>query len=180
MNHSDVLKLLFPVPDVGGSFSQDIGIEGAHLDTLKTAADNLLLELFPDTCTAATISDWERIYGIVPPEGATLEQRRAAVIQKKRLRRKLTRKYFTDLAAAVGYTILIEEIPPNSAEYGGSWNTLYIWRVHVLGGAKEITYFTAGDSSAGDLLSDWPVEAVLEGILTASKPAHTQVYFVYE
>lgn len=180
MNHSDVLKLLFPLKDIGGTFDQDIGIEGAYLDALKTSADNLLSELFPDTCTAATIADWERIYGIIPAAADTLGQRQAAVVQKKRLRRKLTRAYFVALAAAVGYNIIIEEIQPNDAGYGGAYSTIYIWRVHVTGGVKAITYFTAGDSSAGDLLSNWTVETNFENLFIALKPAHTHVYFVYE
>ena len=180
MIHKDVLKVLFPVPDVGGDFDADVTIEGSYLDALKTSAESLLLELFPDTCTAATISDWERIYGIVPESGAALADRRLAVIQKKRLRRKLTRAYFVILAAAVGYTIEIEEIPPLSAEYGGTQSTIYVWRVHVPIGAKTLTYFTAGDSSAGDRLMDWEDEGVLESLFGALKPAHTHVYFVYE
>ncbi len=179
MNHADILKLLFPLKNVGGVFNDDIGIEGKYLDDLKTSADNLLLELYPDT-TTQLIADWERTYTIVTPDGASLADRRLAVVQKRRLRRKLTRKYFVNLAATVGYTVIIEELPPNSAEYGGAWKTIYIWRVHVQGSAKEITYFTAGDSSAGDLLADWPLEDILENLFEALKPAHTHVYFVYE
>lgn len=179
MNHSDVLKLLFPLKDVGGVFSQDVGIEGSYLDALKTSADNLHLELFPDT-TTTLIADWERIYDIIPPDGATLVQRQAAVVQKKRLRRKLTRAYFITLAASVGYSIAIEEILPNSVDYGGTWSTIYIWRVHVLNSAKEITYFTADDSGSGELLADWPGEDILENLFMNLKPAHTHVYFVYE
>ena len=179
MDHSEVLKLLFPLKDIGGTFVQDIGIEGDHLDALKTSADALLLELFPDT-TTTLIADWERVYGIIPPDGATLADRRLAVVQKKRLRRKLNRAYFVALAATVGYTITIEEMPPNAADYGGAWDTLYIWRVHVPIGAKDITYFTAGDSSAGDLLADWTDEDTLETLFNALKPAHTHIYFVYE
>ncbi len=180
MAHADVLKLLFPLKDVGGDFDADIAIEGSYLDALKTSAESLLLELFPDTCTAATIADWERIYGIIPPDGAALADRRLAVVQKKRLRRKLTRAYFVALAATVGYTVTIEEMPPNSAEYGGTWDTLFIWKVHVPIGTKEVTYFTAGDSSAGDRLADWTDEGTLEALFEALKPAHSHVYFVYE
>lgn len=180
MLHSDVLKLLFPIKDMGGTFDADIAIEGSYLDTLKTAAEALLLELFPDTCTAATIEDWERTYAIVPPVDALLADRRLAVVQKKRLRRKLNRAYFVALAATVGFTITIEERPPNDAVYGGGWETIYIWIVHAPIGAKEVIYFTAGDSSAGDLLSDWPGESTLETLFEALKPAHTRVIFLYE
>lgn len=180
MIHEDILKLLFPLKDVGGDFDADITIEGSYLDALKTSAEALLLELFPDTCTAATIADWERTYNIIAPDGASLAQRQLAIIQKKRLRRKLTKSYFETLAAAVGYTIMIEEIPPLSAEYGSTQSTIYIWRVHVLGGTKTIIDFTAGDSSAGDLLTDWVGEATLENIFERLKPAHTRVLFVYE
>ncbi len=178
MTHKDVLKLLFPI-ELGGVFDEDITLEGQHMDTAQTNADTLLTEIFADT-TNALITDWERVYGIIPPDGATLAQRQAAVVQKLRLRGSLTRQYYVDLAAAVGYTITIEEIPPNDAGYGGAWDTINIWKVHVPIGAKVITDFTAGDSGAGDLLLDWQEESVLEGLFNALKPAHTHVYFVYE
>lgn len=179
MDHKDVLKLLFPLKNVGGVFDDDLGIEGKYLDALKTSADALLLELFPDT-TTQLIAEWERTYGIIPPEGASLASRRTAVLQKKRLRRRLDRAYFVSLAATVGYNIKIEEIPPNSAEYGGGQSTIHIWRVHVPIGAKPIIEFTAGDSEAGDLLTDWADETILEALFDDLKPAETRVFFVYE
>jgi uncharacterized protein YmfQ (DUF2313 family) len=47
-------------------------------------------------------------------------------------------------------------------------------------GEKTIVDFTAGDSSAGDLLRDWLGDAVLENLFIALKPAHTRVLFIYE
>ena len=176
MTHKDVLKLLFPVPELGALFDQDLTLEGGLLDSLQTSADALLLEMFPDTATDL-IASWERIYNIIPPDGATLADRRLAVVQKKRLRRRLDRAYFIGLAASVGYTITIEELPPSVEGHGPE--SKFIWRVHVAGSAKTITEFTAGDSGAGDLLTDWPVEAILEDLFIKLKPAHTDVLFVY-
>ena len=179
MTHADVLKLLFPLKNVVGTFDDDVAIVGGQLDAVDARIDNLLLEMYPDT-TTELITDFERIYNIIPPTGAALADRRLAVVQKKRLRRKLNRAYFVALAETVGFTIAIEEMPANSAEYGGAWDTLYIWRVHVTGGTKTLTYVTAGDSAAGDRLLDWTEEDTLEGLFNALKPAHTHVYFVYE
>ncbi len=176
MNHHDVLKMLFPL-DLGGVFDADITIEGKYLDNLTASADTLLAEMFPDTANV-TIDDWERVYAIVPPDGATLAQREAAALQKVRANLGyLTPAYFVSLAAAVGYTITIEELPPNSPGYGPE--SIWIWRVHAPISQKGI-YFTAGDSSAGDLLTDWTGEDILENIINNLKPAHTQVLFVYE
>jgi uncharacterized protein YmfQ (DUF2313 family) len=202
MNHADVLKLLFPLKDLGGVFNDDIAIEGKHLDALKTSADNLLLEAFPDTATL-TLSDWERNYQIIVPAGVSIAQRQRAVVQRRRMRGGLSRRYFVALAAAVGYTITIEEIPSNGL--GGGATDKYVWRIHVGlaempttteftagdSGAGELltdwdqlgkttSFFTAGDSGAGELLTDWPDDRNLEELFNNLKPAHTRIIFVYE
>ena len=177
--HEDVYKLLFPLKNVGGKFDENVSVIGKQLDAVNTLYNTLLQEIFPDT-TTDLIADWERKYAIIPPEGATLEARRLAVVQKKRLRRRLDRQYFIALAATVGYDIDIEYIPANDARYGGGPGTRYIWLVHVISGTKELIYFTAGDSAAGDRLLDWETSDVLENLFTDLGPAHKHVYFAYE
>jgi uncharacterized protein YmfQ (DUF2313 family) len=176
--HYSVLKRLFPA-EVGGVFDQDITIEAAHLDALKLAAEYAVNEFFPDTAIQ-TINEWEKRYGIISDSSLSLGARRQAAVQKRRLRKRLDVSYFIELAATVGYTIDIEEMPPNSADYGGGDETIHIWRVHAPIGAKTIVEFTAGDSAAGDLLTDWADEATLETLFNKLKPAHTHIYFLYE
>ena len=180
------------LPVAFGSSAYIGGYNGGSLYHGNTIYDDVQIwtRVLSETEAAA---DYARGAAGVPGAGTTalfpfdtdlysidLVARRTAVVQKLRLRGSLTRQYFVDLAAAVGYTITIEEIPPNDAGYGGAWDTINIWKVHVPIGAKEITYFTAGDSGAGDLLTDWPSEDILENLFNDLKPAHTQVYFVYE
>ena len=176
MSHKDVLKLLFPL-EIGGVFDSDVSIEGKHLDDAETSGAALLNEAFADQ-TSALISEWERVYGIVPSATSTIQYRRNAVIQKMRTLGRLDIQFFIGLAAAVGYTVNIEEVVPNDTGYG--YESIWIWRVHVPIGSKPLYYFRAGQSRAGDPLLTWDKANVLEGIINEFKPAHTQVYFVYE
>lgn len=177
MSNYDVLKKLNPI-DLGAEHDADLAIEGSHLDDVETEAEAELAEAFPNTATA-TLPDWERVCGIVTDTAKTTQQRRDAVVQRLRTVARLDVRYFIYLAATVGYTIQIERIPANDARYGGTEDTRWVWLVHVAQDQKEITYFTAGDSAAGDLLSDWVTEPILEDIINEFKPAHTEVYFSY-
>jgi len=176
MNNRDVLKALFPI-EMGSVFDDDIAIEGKHLDDLEASAAGLIAEMFPDTADK-TIADWERVYDITPPEGATLNERRSAVLQQVRKRGSLTPRYFIDLAAAAGFAITIEEVVPHEPGYGVE--SIWIWRVHVIDSGNKMLYFEAGVSRAGDRLLDWEEDATLERIIRDLKPAWTEVYFVYE
>ena len=177
MTHHDILKLLFPT-EIGGVFDADITIEGSYLDALTASADSLSDEMFPDTANV-TITDWERVYAILPDPAATLDQRRLTILQKVRANiGSLTPASFVALAATVGYVVTIEELPKNSPGFGPE--SIWVWRVHVPTAQEQVDYFTAGDSAAGDLLTDWASSATLEGIINELKPAHTEVLFVYE
>lgn len=52
---------------------------GREYDGIWEVVDTLPDQLFPDTATWSLVL-WERRYGITPAEGATLEERRSAVI----------------------------------------------------------------------------------------------------
>jgi uncharacterized protein YmfQ (DUF2313 family) len=180
MGHKDPLKMLFPL-DLGGVFDSDIAIEGAHLDAVQGRIQDLRGEMHPDTANE-TLSDWENRYGIIPIDGATIDVRRMVVAQQRRLRGRLDIQYFIDLAAKLGFIADIEEIPPNFGTYGGTPSTIHVWRMHITNSPQTLTFFTAGDSSSGDLLQDWGTEAtaVLEAVISAMKPGHTHVYFIYD
>jgi len=180
MLHADVLKMLFPL-DLGGVFNADTAIDGAYLDAVQARVQDLLGEMHPDMANE-TLEAWEARYGIIPVAGTTPEIRRMIVAQQRRLRGRLDIQYYIDLAAKLGFIADIEEMPPNSGAYGGTPATIHCWRMHITNSPQTLTYFTAGDSAAGDLLQDWGTEAtaVLESVITEMKPAHTHVYFVYD
>jgi uncharacterized protein YmfQ (DUF2313 family) len=173
MSHKATLKLLFPL-ELGGIFDDDITLEGATLDDAQTSAAQLLYEMFPQSCTDS-ITDWERVYGLTPNDGDTLQTRQLRVIAKMRELGELSLPYFASLATSMGYTCTIEELLANTDGLGAEG--IFRWRITFTG--TPITYFRVGQSRVGDRLVDYPILTALEGLFTDLKPAHTQVIFAY-
>lgn len=156
-NHKNVLKQLFPV-ELGEKHDLDMAIEGDHLDDVQSSGETLLANIYPDTAFEL-LSDWERLLGLSPDETASDAERVTACVAKFKVLGGLSIPYFTQLAAAMGYTIEIVEPQP----------------------------FMAGISAAGDTIYDpyiifcWRVEvenaANIEDLFQDLKPAHTYVYF---
>jgi len=164
-NHKNTLKLLMPIK-LGEDHDADLTIDGDHLDQVQSSADNLLKNVFGDT-TYELLHRWERTLGITPPDDASTSARVAACVVKIRERRGLSIPYFIELAASIGYQIVIVEEA-----------TTFQWRVDVQNADLPVHYFRAGESSAGDSLMAFGIED-LEGIFEDYKPAHTFVYFTY-
>jgi uncharacterized protein YmfQ (DUF2313 family) len=176
-----MLRLLSPI-ELAGVFESDIDLEGAALDAVQESAEALLEEMYPDTAYEL-LADWERVYDIVPADGATLQSRRDAVVEKMRARGGLSRAYFIGLAAMHGWIITIDEMRAFTAGVSRCGDRLYvpgvrwIWRVNV--GSQAIYRFRAGESTAGERLTWWVPNTELEDLLTELKPAHTAVIFNY-
>ena len=162
MLHKDVLRLLFPL-ELGGVFDDDMAIEGSHLDGAQTSADTLLAEMFPDEADGL-LSSWERVTGVTPEAGDSLQTRRDRVVAQLRARGGLSREYFTSLAEALGYTVAIDALRPFvcgvsvCGEELGAEGVVYLWRVTV--------------NAAGP-------DAYLEALFRKLKPAWTGVEFIY-
>lgn len=181
MNHSDTLKLLFPI-ELSGIHDADMAIDGAALDAAQISAQKLLSEMFPDT-SSDLIASWERVAEITPETGATLQARQNAIIAKLRRHGGLSRQYFIDLAVDMGWTITIDEYLPFMCGWNRCGDSLYenqcrwIWRVNVPGYA--VYRFRAGMSAAGERLTWWFSNSTLEELFENLKPAHTYVIFNY-
>jgi len=181
MSHSDVIRLLFPV-ELTGVSDDDIALEGEVLDSVEAQAKELLGEMFPEK-SIRCLTDWERVCGLTPAADATLQSRRDNVVRKLRERGGLSRKYFIALAAAMGYTITIEELQPFMAGWSRAGDPLYeeevrfIWRVNVAG--QALYYFRAGLSTSGERLLWWPQVTALEDLFNNLNPAHTYIIFDY-
>ncbi len=171
--HKHVLQQLMPI-DLGDTSDQDMAIEGAHLDAVEESALQLLRETQPQSASDS-IADWERVCGLTPEAGDTLQIRQARVISKLRERGGLSIPHFTALATTWGYTIVIEELLAGTDGLGDEG--IYRWRVTFTG--TPLVYFRSGQSRAGDRLVDGPLATAMEGLFTELKPAHTQVIFAY-
>jgi uncharacterized protein YmfQ (DUF2313 family) len=182
MNHADTLKLLFPV-ELTGVFDDDIELEGMHLDAAQASAECLLNEIYADQ-TYSLLTDWERVCGLIPATDAQLQGRRDAVVQKLRDIGGLSRAYYISLAATLGWTITIDEYLPFMSGWARSGDVDYdedvcwIWRVNVAGNAAYS--FRSGLSVAGEGLTWWTANDILEALIDELKPAHTAVIFNYE
>ena len=171
--HKNVLKQLMPI-DLGSLADQDMAIEGAHLDAAETSAAQLLREMMPQASSAG-LADWERVCGLLPDTGDTLQMRQVRVVNKLRERGGLSVPFYTAMAADFGYTVIIEELLAGTDGLGDEG--IFRWRVTVT--ATPMIFFRAGQSRAGDRLVDGPLADALEGLFTELKPAHTQVIFAY-
>lgn len=160
---------------------------------------DLLAESYPGTCIE-TIGDWERICGLPDPCTGpldTLQERRDAVLGKLAAQGGQSRQYYTDLAAIYGYTITITEYRPFIAGVSAAGDAVYhqsiaipdqwtqvdtrardwwfVWSIDYVP-ALVITYFRAGNSTAGEPLANWESD-VLHCIIEQTKPAHTFVFY---
>ncbi len=182
MNHRDALELLFPA-EIVGVFDGDIELEGKQLDTAQASADQLLTETFPDGASELLVA-WERVCGLTPAADSPMQMRRNAVVKKLRELGGLSRDYFVALASSFGWTITIDEYLPLMCGWGRSGDVVYveasrwIWRVNVIG--QAVYSLRAGVSAAGERLTWWIPDDVLETLIEELKPAHTAVIFNYE
>lgn len=151
---------------------------------VDAAGEALLLDAFPATATGL-LPEWETSLGL-PDEcsgpAPTLQGRRAQVVARLTALGGQSIPYFTAYAAALGFTITVEEFAPARAGvlragdpvYGEAW--AHTWRVHAP--AETVTYFRAGLSAAGEPLASWG-NALLECAFRRLRPAHTVLQFAY-
>lgn len=157
----------WPSMQTNNDFTQLLDAMAEELARVDARALNLIEEFFPDTATELLL-DWERVAGL--PDSCTgeltlLQQRRSSLISVLTIERSLSKQFFIDIAARLGFVITITE-------------TLdYVWQVNAFIDADAV-YFRVGSSVIGDPLvqSD---NTLLECVITILKPAHTTVTFNY-
>jgi uncharacterized protein YmfQ (DUF2313 family) len=143
----------------------------------------LLVDVFPST-SVFLLPEWESTLGLPDPctvANPSLQQRQAAVTAKLISGGGQSVPYFTTVAAALGFTITIDEFTPFTCEmacelpdYDEIWADA--WQVN----APEITtfYFSVDESSADDPLETYDAgELVCR--MTILAPAHTTLFFVF-
>ncbi|KAB7624312.1 YmfQ family protein [Alkalilimnicola sp. S0819] len=138
--------------------------------------------------TLELLADWERVLGLPDPcsgDDQTIQERRGSVVAKLLYEGGLSRQFFIDLAAALGYGIEIVEYSPfvcgisqcgvdqlNPAEMR------FVWRARL--SEPRTTYFRCGESELGtDPLLKIDRADDLECLFKRRKPAHTTVFVDY-
>ncbi len=139
-----------------------------------------------ETQTSELLPDFEAAYGLPDPcipIGSTQQQRRGALTARIIQGGGQSRAYFVAVAAALGFTITIDEFTPMRAGLmragdrvrGREWR--FVWQVNVLG-AGSVTRFRAGASAAGEKLTTIENTSIA-CVLNRIKPAHTLILFNY-
>jgi uncharacterized protein YmfQ (DUF2313 family) len=145
-------------------------------------AGDLLAEIDPRS-TTELLTEWETWTGlpdICTGSLATLQQRRAALLQKLTGVGGQNRAYFIGLALALGYVVTIDEFKVFTCEsacdqpiHDEAWR--FTWRVNAP--AETIIEFTC-ESPCTDPLRAWG-NALLECVIGSVSPAHTNLLFGY-
>ena len=141
-----------------------IKAEANALNQALTKLEEVEAAIFPATA-GRYIADWERVYQIVPPLGATQDQRVQAVLAAMGDLGGQSIPYFVRLASMFGVSVGIDtfRIPvvgllhTGQPLYSGDWP--FTWRVNAP-------------------LKDYTTP-VMESRLTERRPANTEVVFGY-
>lgn len=190
MNYSSTLAQLYPPVAYninGEQFLLQCEIDGHAFEHLARSALNVLDVVEPETAKVM-LSDWERVCGIKSDRSTSYASRVKRVIVQLNAIGGLSIPYFKRLAESIGYQIEIKEFSPLKNDLpnvgdipiqNSPRETLcFMWRVTVLNGDDNISRFRAGQSCAGERLTDFG-DRIIEEFFNDLKPAHTYCYFAY-
>lgn len=189
--YADILKQLYPPVsyDINGKrFTAQCEIDGRCFDRLQASAEEMLAAIEPAT-SRTMLADWERVCGIATDLTKSYSDRVKRVIIQLNAVGGLSIPYFIQLAESIGYHIEIKEFShlandlPDAGDIpiqNSPTEVLgYMWRVDVKNADDNITRFRAGQSMAGERLTDFG-DRILEEFFRDLKPAHTYCYFAYK
>lgn len=186
--YAQLLKSLLPpgpawANGAGEIFSKTLESFSEELKRLEERALELLVESDPRT-SDELLSDWERIVRI-PDDcqdvSSNLAQRRADVLRKLATRGGQNAAFYIELASKFGYAVTIENCVALRSGRGRCGDRLYsedfahTWR--VVSPNVVPVYMRAG-SSVGSLLAEYE-DDLLECVIRAAAPAHSNVLFTY-
>lgn len=145
---------------------------------------DLLIDVNPAT-TVELLPEWELSLGLPDPcagVSPTLQQRRAQVVARFATSGGQSIPYYVSFAEDLGYAIDTIEYAPfrcgestcGDALGGEDW--CYTWS--IVAPLNTVTYFATGLSAVGEPFASWQ-KNVLECELSAAKPAHTILQFIY-
>lgn len=136
--------------------------------------------------TTELLPDWEAEFDL-PSKCITVPQteaeRRAAIVGKLVNAGGQSVQFFIDQAAALGFTVTIEEahgfrlgLDGMGDGVGGTdWN--FVWYLHAEESVSQ--YLIVDGGAVGDQLVEWGSE-MPECVINALKPAHTHAIFTYQ
>lgn len=161
-----------------------LGALGGGLSRVHGRADDLLVETDPRT-TYELLGRWERVLGL-PDEctlpGASLAERRAAVVAKFLSLGGMSRGYYLALAASLGYPgATITEFRPFTCESAcddgldpAPWGSVWVLNLPGSDRRREMTC----ESDCDEALATWG-DTQVECVVSKQAPAHTILHFAY-
>lgn len=185
-DYAQLLSALLPPKSyalTGERLTAELQAEGKSLAQLEIRAGEVVDGITP-FLAVGLLADWERMLGISPDSGMTLQQRRQQVLARINATGGLSRKYFITLAKSLGYRITIDEPEPFRAGIGRAceriWvpEIIWLWIVNIDDAQVPVYRFRAGSSVAGEKLLTFG-QNLIESLFKDLKPAHTQVVFNY-
>lgn len=168
-----LLKRLLPpglaFPALPGS-QLDLLLKGLarELERVYNSAQALITEANPVTMSQM-LSVRREEAGLPDPcrgEPATFQEKRAEVVAKWNLQGGSTKKFIEEMCRIYGYDVMIEETASESD---------FTFNVHFLD--DTITYFRAGQSTAGERLQETSATAV-HCLINRIKPAHLYANYI--
>lgn len=187
-----LLQSLLPIGkawnlDENSTLTEFLYGEAEEFSRVDGRSDDLLRER-STLYTNELLSDHENDLGLPDECSAVVEtitQRRDAVHSKFIQLGQQNPQYYIDIAAAMGWTISINEFSPFICGYsvsgdmcGGS-DVIFYWQVSINLSSVNVIYFTSGNSQSGDMLSFIPEIDPLICTLNKLKPAHTILIYDY-
>lgn len=160
------------------------GLAGVYArQTLR--ANFLLADGFPAR-TTELLPEWEESLGLPDPctgSSPSIGVRRAQVVARFTNSGGQSVAYFIAIAAALGFTVQIEQLTPFCAglqrcgDPVGDEGWAYVWRMYTED--TQVSNFECGLAACGDPLRSWG-NAVLECEINAIAPAHTIVLYALD
>lgn len=143
-----------------------------QLQIIETKSTELVAEIFAAT-TVKELSDHERNWGLPDPCTGPLEtipeRQLAFQLRKRSSLAGLSRQFYIDLAAQVGYVVTIDETINGE---------VYTWQVNLPYAEQADWLYAAGVFRAGDPINITGLQP-LECLFQRLKPEHTVVTFTY-
>jgi uncharacterized protein YmfQ (DUF2313 family) len=180
------------------------GLAGIWGDPVENLAALLLTRESDPRATITLLTDWERAWGLpdpCAPVPTSITERHQALVAKMTLLGGQSRAFFIEDAAAIGYTITIDEYSPfmcgissvgdtrflnaaigdSATRYRweiGSPDMRFYWTANV-NSVRETYFHCAGGECGITPLLGFSLPIDLECMLMRWKPAHTDVIFNY-
>lgn len=149
-------------------------------------AMQLLKGSFPKTATVL-LPEWEKTLGLPDDcsigEIDTIPKRQSAVLSKLLRTGGMSKSYYIQLAAEMGYAITITEFRQARAGLSACGDALngddwpFVWRINA--GKTQLSYSVAGGSYCGDPLRSWG-DRYLECQFDHISPSHTLLQVGYD